>query len=128
MWPGATGSTTMLGSLFGKGSSQSSFVFAPPLAATHSNCECGPCCLSNPALAVAVRFPAMPASGLGSSPAPELPASTAAHTVAATVRTDTLSIRILALPLLPLFCQVPPAQSSPERAPTLPDCRHAVHA
>ncbi len=114
MWPGAAGSTTMLGSLFGNGSSQSSFVFAPPLAATHSNCECGPCCLSNPALAVAVRFPAMPASGLGSSPAPEPPASTAAHTVAATVRTDTLSIRILALPLLsPCFTKCRPRGCCP---------------
>src|SRR5512132_709356 len=127
MWPGAAGSTTMLGSLFGNGSSQSSFVFAPPLVTTHSNCECGPCCLSNPAPAVAVRFPAMPASGLGSSPAPEPPASTAAHTVAATVRTDTLSIRILA-PLFSALQQVPPARWLPERTPTLPDCRRTVHA
>src|SRR5690348_10051804 len=36
MWSGFDGSTTMFGSLFGSGSSQSSFVFAPPEVAVHS--------------------------------------------------------------------------------------------
>jgi len=102
MWPGAVGSTSMSGSLFGNGSSQSSFVFAPPLSAKHSNCENGPCCLANPETSgVAVRFPAMPKSGFGSSaPAPPLIARAAPNTNTIT-RNGAASRLVISPPLIP---------------------------
>src|SRR5437867_5612602 len=66
MFSAFAGFTSMSGSLLGNGSSQSSFVFAPPLVTVHSNWEWGPCCFSKPnASKVTVRFFAIPDSGKG---------------------------------------------------------------
>jgi hypothetical protein len=73
-------STTMFGSLFGNGSSQSSFVFAPPEVAVHSASHpCGPRLTP---FAVTVRF----------SPAPSPPAAPTLATATAAAPSKTTSV------------------------------------
>ena len=100
MCSGFAGSTSMSGSLFGNGPSQSRFVFAPPLGAVQSNVDdspflCLPFCLTNSATTVRL-LPRMPRSP--SSPAALAAAMIAANANAAANSSTALPTRIRASP------------------------------